>query len=265
MILLTATIAFILGLAAGSFLNVAILRGARGESLGGRSRCESCRTVLSPQELLPVLSFVIQKGRCLHCGAVLSWQYPAVEFATALIFGAIAWFVFLSPAANAESVLYVGAAFITAAAAIAIFVSDLRFQIIPTWPTAVMALVGAAAALIRSNFGADAVILLYDLGGAVFFSLFFASLWFVSGGRWMGLGDAKLIPATSLILGFPANVTACLFAFWSGALGGLILMAFGKKGLRDQVPFGPYILLGAALAYFLSEKFLVFIGVSEFL
>src|SRR3990167_5653720 len=89
-------IVFIFGLVVGSFLNVVILRGNRGESFTrGRLRCESCGKELAWFELIPLLSFALQCGRCRSCGAALSRQYPLVEFATGVLFAAAAWLFFI--------------------------------------------------------------------------------------------------------------------------------------------------------------------------
>lgn len=239
---------FLLGLTAGSFLNVAILRGAEGKTLGGRSRCDSCGRVLSALELLPVISFVLQKGRCRHCGAVLSWQYPLVEL------GAAAGFV-------AGAMLFSGSwtiflVLIGISAAIIIFVSDLRFKIIPNGAVLILILLGTAAVASRvwaeDRYWRAAY---YDLAAAVIFAMIFGALWLFSRGKWMGLGDAKLIFPTSLLLGFPASLAAFLFAFWLGGIAGVLLIAFSRKTLKSRVPFGPFILAGGVMAYFFSQKF----------
>ncbi len=261
------------GLIVGSFLNVVILRGEKGISLGGRSRCPSCKKTLRPRELIPIASFLIQKGRCRSCGAVLSWQYPLVELATALFFAAGARYI-LGNSISLGSLALLLVACIGIAAALVIVVSDLRFQIIPDGAVLVLFFLGAAASIIRAfpSFLQSYSILqaphsklfLSDWFAALVLALFFASLWFVSRGRWMGLGDAKLTFATSLALGYPASITGFLFSVWLGGLAGLMMLGAGAAGRKTKIPFGPFIIAGSTLAFFFSDRFLMLTGAYAF-
>lgn len=252
--------AFLAGLAVGSFLNVVILRGERGQGFGGRSHCDACGRTLRAHELIPIVSFIVQKARCRSCGAVLSWQYPIVEAGTALAFALLAW-RFLS-LISVPTYAYAGTlvfllAFPAVAALIVLIVSDFRFQILPDGATAILVVFGIVAAIARGALLADAL-------AALAFALFFAALWFFSRGRWMGFGDAKLVLATSLAVGFPVSLSAFLFSFWLGGISGVVLIGLGKKGLSSRIPFGPFIIAGAAVAYFLSPAFLSLTGLSLF-
>lgn len=293
---------FLLGLAVGSFLNVVILRGARGNKFprksatapagapreagsalirdmreahifSGRSRCESCGKTLSWHELIPILSFCLQKGRCRSCGAALSWQYPLVELGTGLAYAFALWYLFsaTSPSIVVPLLLVVSRwllVLIIFSSSLVIFVSDLRWRIIPNGAVLVLLLSGIAIRLTivfdvgHSPFaiGYLPFAFLWDFGAAVVIALFFAAIWFITKGRGMGFGDAKLVLATSLVLGFPESVVAVLLAFWIGAAAGILLILFRLKTWKDQIPFGPYILIGAALAYLFTEEFLLFFG-----
>ncbi len=265
--------AVILGLVVGSFLNVVILRGKNGETLGGRSRCPHCARTLSIKELIPVASFLFQKGRCRSCGAALSLQYPLVEAGTALAYGIALWHLLPSLDASLGSLALLSAVFVGIAAAIVIFVSDLRWMIIPDGAVLVLAFLGIAATIMRSLsslpswssslswFGS----LLYDGISACVIALFFAVLWYASRGRWMGFGDAKLALATSLLVGFPASIAAFLFSFWTGAAVGILLLFSKRRTLAETIPFGPFILLGTLIAYFYSSTLLRIAGFPLFL
>ncbi len=246
---------FVAGLVIGSFLNVVILRGERGEHFGGRSHCDACGKTLRIRELIPIASFLWQKARCRSCGTVLSWQYPLVEAGTAGAFVLVAWFFIPYASAGFWPALIFALAFPAVAAAIVLIVSDFRFQILPDGATAMLALFGVATAIARGTLLADAL-------AALAFALFFAALWFFSGGRWMGFGDAKLILATSLAVGFPASLSAFLFSFWLGGIVGVALIALGKKGLQSRIPFGPFIIASAIVAYFFSPAFLSLTGLA---
>lgn len=253
-------VAFLLsvGLIVGSFLNVVVIRGERGESLGGRSRCRSCGRTLGVRDLIPIASYFLQRGACRGCGRRISLQYPAVEIGTALAFAAIAWY-FLpllfdeGGAISAIALLGLGLACVAFGAGLVILVSDLRFQIIPDGAVAALGLAGLIFSFSRGT-------IMPDLAAALACTLFFFLLWFVSRGRWMGFGDVKLAAAASLIIGYPAALAAALFAFWLGGVVGVALLIFGRKTLGSRIPFGPFILAGAAAAWLWTDTFFSFTG-----
>jgi leader peptidase (prepilin peptidase)/N-methyltransferase len=244
---------FLFGLAIGSFLNVVINRGLRGETLRGRSHCESCGTVLSAKELIPLVSFVWQKARCRRCREKISWQYPLVELVTAFSFAAAAHYLDFPRHFDIKTALFALAAFSAIGAAIVIAVSDFRERIIPDGAVLILFLLGAASAFFRQSIGKDFL-------AAAAFALFLGSLWLVSRGRWIGFGDVKLMSTLALLVGFPSSLAAVLFSFWTGGIAGAILFALGLKSLKSEIPFGPFILAGSLLAFFFSEFFFSFAG-----
>lgn len=244
------------GLIVGSFLNVVVLRGFAGERLGGRSHCDACGKILSARELIPVVSFMIQKARCRSCGTALSWQYPLVELTTGLSFAAAAWVV--QPRldmVDAYFLLMLVAADAAIASLIVITVADIRFQIIPDGAVVLLLTVGAMASVARGGFLPDAV-------AAAALALFFASIWFFSRGLWMGLGDAKLTLATSLLVGFPASIAAFLFSFWLGGALSIPLLVMGKRSMTSRIPFGPFIIAGTILSWWVGARFLAMTGLT---
>lgn len=275
---LIVSFSFLLGLAVGSFLNVVILRRARDEKITGRSRCESCLKTLSWHELIPILSFILQKGRCRSCGSALSWQYPLVELTTGVLFALVALVslsfqeVHLGTSAFSglySSVYYTLLGWIILSASIVIFVSDIRWRIIPNVAVLVLLLSGLSIRFLlfqtETRFGTNNIIrgvseesLLWDFTAAAVIALFFSAIWLITKGRGMGLGDAKLVFATSVILGFPESIVAMLLAFWIGAAAGILLIIFRLKSWKNEIAFGPYILIGAALAYFLGDYLIGF-------
>ena len=271
-------LSFVFGTAIGSFLNVVSMRLPQDESIGGRSRCNSCKKQLRWFELVPIVSFVMQKGRCRSCGVVLSVQYPLVELGTGLLFATAALYLFSYFPLNFSLFLFVWLwACSVIAVAVAIIAADMRFQLIPDSLTACLVILAIPVVVFRAyypmfqliapNLQAHAVIsqwsfwasVLGDIASAAVCMLFLFCLWFFSGGKWMGFGDVKLIFATSLLVGFPAAVPALLFSFWTGALVGVVLLFLGAKTLQSKIPFGPFILLGATLAFFFSEKLLMLV------
>lgn len=252
------SITFLLGLIVGSFLNVVIRRGVRHESITGRSYCESCKKILSFKELVPVISYLSQKGKCSNCGSNLSWQYPLIEIGTGAMYALTSWYLLptdkiLLLSLSNESLLafdYWFLAIVGLSAAIVIFVSDFLYQIIPNGAVMILFLTGLIATFYRESIFKDSLT-------ALAIALILSAFWFFSKGQWMGLGDTKLILATSLILGYPQSISAFLFSFWLGGLMGIFLLLFRLKSRADHIPFGPFILIGSVLAYFFSDFFLV--------
>lgn len=236
---------FIFGTIIGSFLNVVSLRYGTGESVVyAGSRCFSCGKRLSWAELIPIFSFLVQKGRCRNCKSKISWQYPIVEFLTGLLFLVI----FLKFFPNFQFNVFYWLIF---SLLIIISVYDIRHQIIPN------------KLVYLFDFLCFSYWFLIDrsvagfLAGAIFFAFFFL-LWFASQGRWMGLGDAKLALGCGWLLGFTNGVIGLLIAFWSGALTGIFLLLFLPKTfkLKSRIPFGPFLALGAIIALLFGNNIL---------
>ena len=261
MTLVVVSAAFFLGLLVGSFLNVVIRRGFKGEPLTGRSHCESCRKTLSPQELIPIISFFIQKGRCRNCDAKISWQYPIVEASTGVLYAIAAWYFLQYFVSSNPWSLVLGHGSLVAlglSAAIVIFTSDFLYEIIPDGAVIILFILGVVAGVLRGS-------LLQDGIAALAIASVFAAFWFFSRGRLMGFGDAKLSLATSLLLGYPVSISALLFSFWLGGLAGAMLLVLRIKKPQDHLPFGPFILMGSAAAFFFSQKFLLYAGINSIL
>ncbi len=229
---------FVVGLAWGSFLNVLIDRLPKGESVvWGRSRCDYCKKPLRWFELIPILSYIIQKGRCRRCHKRLSFQYPLIECMTGI------GFVSLSSISHSWSLLLSHS--ILFSAFLVIFVADFKYQIIPDS----MILVGIFAAIIPflttyTYQLAATNHLLAAFGVTVMFFL----LWGVTRGRGMGLGDVKLVFLLGLLLGYPGIIVALYIAFLTGAIVGVILVVVRKKSLKSNIAFGPFLIIGTLIA-----------------
>lgn len=234
---------FLLGLCVGSFLNVLIDRLPRGESvLWGRSHCDYCKKPLRWFELIPIVSFVLQAGRCRRCHKKLSWQYPLVELATAIGFVWIAGVV-ATPWSNWSHWAY----WVIFSSLLVIFVSDLKYQIIPD-SMVVTGIVGVIGTI--GGIGWIGENILVGLGAAGFFFL----LWLVTRGRGMGLGDVKLALLLGFLLGYPTIIVGLYAAFLTGAATGVILMMTGKKTLKSTIAFGPFLIIGSVIALVWGER-----------
>jgi len=234
-------ITFIFGLIVGSFLNCVIYRLEIGKSaLKGRSFCPHCQHQLKWQDLIPIFSFLILRGKCRYCKKPIFWQYPLVELITGILF--LLFFIF-----HFSFFIFIISSFL-----IIIFVYDLKHYIIPDkiiYPAIVIAFLYQlfnhwSLIINHLNF-------IYSALGA---SFFFLLIVLASRGKGMGIGDIKLGFLMGLILGWPNILVALFLAFLIGAIIGIGLMISRKKTLKSEVPFGPFLVTGTFLALFWGQN-----------
>lgn len=227
----------LLGAIFGSFLNALLFRYNTGRSIAnGRSKCMRCGHTLGVGDLVPVLSYLFLKGRCRYCATRISVQYVLVELAAMVL--AVA--VYLKD----PSPLAFSLGFATWLTLLFIVVYDLRHQIIPWSASITLAIL---ALLSMSEFTGLTLL----AGPLLMLPLFLLSL--VSGGRWMGWGDSALQLGLGWLLGLTAGLTALLIACWTGGVVGIMLAALSKRyTMKSEVPFAPFLIWGAACAYFFN-------------
>jgi leader peptidase (prepilin peptidase)/N-methyltransferase len=241
--MLLATGCGFLGLLIGSFLNVVVHRVPRGESVvRPPSACPGCGQQIRARDNVPVLSWLLLRGRCRDCGAAISRRYPAVELLTGALFVVMALRFGLDPVLPAY--LYL------AAVGLALAMIDLDCKrlpdalTLPSYPVA-LALLGGAA-LLGSDSGELLRAVLGGLAmGAVYFALWFA---YPAG---MGFGDVKLAGVLGLYtawLGWGAWAVGLFLGFLLGGVFGIALIALRKGGRKTAVPFGPFMLLAVLIA-----------------
>ena len=269
----SGVILFIFGLAIGSFLNVLALRydGERWDT-GGRSRCPHCGHTLRWFELIPLISFIIQGGKCRNCRAKIGWKYPLVELLSAAIFVAVPWrfaaYPWLAPTG-----WYIFSAFWIVAFELLLLVAyiDLRLEIVPDELVVVLgALAIFETIFVAAYVGAPwqsfvgpyaAVFWWYGnawaghIAGAVFGGGFFALLVIATRGKGMGMGDVKLGIPLGLLFGWPDILILYAAAFIIGSVVGLASIARGIKSRKSPIPFVPFLALGAAFVFFLGTGF----------
>ncbi|MEK7662093.1 MAG: prepilin peptidase [Patescibacteria group bacterium] len=249
---------FTLGAVIGSFLNVVIFRFNTSRSLSGRSVCLYCGKVLSWYELIPIVSFLLLRGRCASCKSRLSVQYPLVELSTAIIFVLTFYKIFPSLVFEFSLFPLLVTCYLLICFSFLIVISayDLRHFIIPD----TLAYLFAALAFLRPFLfpfpGED---IIYAVSAGPLLALPFAALHFASRGRWMGLGDAKLALGLGFFLGLVRSTFAFIFSFWIGALVSLILLFLGRRGftMKSEIPFAPFLAVGAAIAFFTPLDYLL--------
>ena len=242
--LVLAAAAGLLGLILGSFLNVCALRWSEERSVvTPRSSCPECGARLTWHDIIPVLSWVLLRGRCRHCGARISVQYPMVELTTGIIWAGM----FLGWGVGVEAVR--GALFFTILLGIA--VADARFYIIPDQFS-----VGGAVLGILLAFASPVITWQESVGGAVAGLLL---LWFVA---WagekvfrkeaMGGGDIKMMAMVGAFVG-PWGMLLTLFL--GSVFGAVIFGPIAWKTGR-MVPFGVFLALGGAVTWIWAEALL---------
>ena len=227
-----ASLAGVLGLIFGSFLNVVAYRLPRGESLARpASRCPGCDTPIKPYDNVPVLSWVVLRGRCRSCKTAIAWRYPLVELATALLLALTVVVV------GANEDVWLGLAFVLLL--VPVTVIDLDFRIIPN-KLMILGTVAALAILVLTRPGEIPEHLIAAVAAGGF--LLVAAIAYPGG---MGMGDVKLAFVMGLFLGRDVGV-AMLAGLLAGSLIGAAVMA--RKGVaagrKTKVPFGPFLALG---------------------
>jgi len=264
---------FIFGAVVGSFLNVVSLRYNTGQPIvGGRSKCLNCAKKLKWRELIPIASFIFLRGKCSVCKSKISWQYFIVEMITGLVFLLVYnyyfqifnEFSFHFPL----STLYF---LIIFSLLIIIAIYDYHHQIIPdlfVWVFNGLAFCGLFRILDFNNLNLFRIsnfeFRIFDwnnlLAGFVLFA-FFASLWAISKGKWMGFGDAKLALGIGWLLGMGKGVMAITLSFWIGAIVGVFLLFMAKKryNMGSNIAFGPFMILGTFIAFFWGDKIINFV------
>ncbi len=274
---------FIFGLIIGSFLNVILFRYNTGRTIGGRSKCFSCRRTLTPIDLVPVLSYIVFGGKCRTCKSHVSAQYPAVEMLTGVLFADV--YMLYAPLLFINTPLFyfnIAVALIVMSLLVLIIVYDLRHKIIPDLFSYAFAAVTFIAMFIHIE---PSVLSLYlsmpeitHLFAGIILAFPFYFLWLVSRGRWMGLGDAKLALGIGWFLGLAKGGTAIIYGFWIGAVVSVLLiftqkilahMSMRKSAhvstqksqnspnadtsnlsLKSEIPFAPFLIAGLLIVYF---------------
>jgi leader peptidase (prepilin peptidase)/N-methyltransferase len=237
-----AVLALVGGLIIGSFLNVVAYRLPRKESLARpASRCPGCGTPIKPYDNVPVVSWLLLRGRCRHCAAGISASYPVVELCTGLLYAAVV----LAKDDTREIVL--GLLLVTVLVPVTLI--DLEHRIIPnriTLPAAVAALL--AGVILDPGFVPEQLI----AGAAAFGFFFLAALAYPRG---MGMGDVKLAGVLGLYLGRAVG-PGLFIALIAGVVVGVAVIARkgAKEGRKTAVPFGPFLALGGMIAFFVGQS-----------
>ena len=237
---------FIIGLAVGSFLNVLIDRLPNNESIMGRSHCDHCRKNLRPLSLIPVLSYLLQKGRCSFCRGRLSLQYPAIELITGALF-IVTWISFVGFGIEVASYYLIVVSILTT-----MFFSDLKFQIIPDELQLAFFLVSLRLLYVLNNPDLLGYLERFSFAFVVMLPLLF--LFLITKGRGMGFADIKLTFIIGFLLGLKIGFLIIYLSFITGGLIGFILLILGAKNRKSKIAFGPFIIV-STLAVLYNQAF----------
>jgi prepilin signal peptidase PulO-like enzyme (type II secretory pathway) len=252
---------FVFGSIIGSFLNVVLFRYNTGRTLGGRSKCFSCKRPLGPIDLFPVLSYMAFGGKCRTCKSHISAQYPAVELLTAVLFVAVyllyAPLLFISPAVFCYKLIL---GMVVMSILVLITVYDFKHKIIPDLFAFLFAAISFITMFVGTGIHGDFFIVIpsiTQLCSGIILAFPFYFLWLISRGRLMGLGDAKLALGIGWFLGLAQGATAVIYAFWIGAVISVLLLCvqkFSKNShklsMKSEIPFAPFLILGLLIIYF---------------
>ncbi len=236
--------AFVLGSCIGSFLNVCISRLPDRESIiFPGSRCPKCRNPIPFYDNIPVVSYLLLRGRCRRCGYAIPLRYPGVEILTGLM--------------CAATVLYFGAAvdaviyFAFICALIIIIFVDLSHRIIPDVISLPGIPAGFLASFVLEEITFPESLLGILIGGGILLTV--ALIYYLITGReGMGGGDIKLLAMIGAFIGWKGVIFTIFAASVTGTLAGILLMAAAGKDLRYALPFGPFLSAGAAAYIFLG-------------
>jgi leader peptidase (prepilin peptidase) / N-methyltransferase len=233
------------GLVVGSFLNVCVYRLPRRESVvWPGSKCTACLRSLLWFENIPLLSWLVLRGRCRTCKASISMMYPALELATGLAFSGSYLVYGLQP------LLAVRIAF--ACAMIVLFAIDYRHRILPDVVTLPGVLIGFAASLLLPPGPVASLIGLVAGGGSLF--LINEAYYRLRGHEGLGMGDVKMLAMIGAFLGWKLMVVTLFLGSFSGSILGLLLISFRKGSMQSALPFGTFLALGALAATVIGDR-----------
>ena len=269
---------FIFGAIVGSFFNVVLLRKNTGEKIAyGRSRCFSCGRELRWNHNIPLVSFVILRGRCAYCKSKISLQYPIVEF----LVGVLAVFVFLKPLPTlfflpvAFYPLFSTFYFLAFSSLFLVAMYDARTKIIDgklLFVFSVFACLNAAFRWFDAYNNGVSVLILYDAIAALSIWFFFWALCFFSNGKWIGRGDSNFAFWCSIFLGAKQSVAMVLLSYWIGGVFGIaiLLVSFLLKklskrsigvSLKTEIPFAPFLALGVFVSWVFGVNFELLVAI----
>lgn len=258
-------LAFIYGASLGSFANLVADRLRVKTVLKGRSQCLHCSHKLTWKELVPIVSFLYQKGRCKKCKTKLSYSYLWSEVLSGLLISILPTVianqvdVFTSPSALIYGVFLFFIFSISIALCMAIVIYDLRHMLVPLELALVLLIIGMVATLARQYFYHFNI---FDFFSGVIVAFPYLLMYLISKGKWVGMGDVFMYAALGFLIGLPMGASMFFYSVWIGSLVALMLMILHKKdyNLKSEIPFTPFIVIGFLLALYSHADILSITG-----
>lgn len=246
MYMLANTIVFIIGLMFGSFLNVMICRIPKKESIAfPASHCPECKERLKARDLIPVVSFIVKKGKCTYCGKKISLQYPVVELLT----GFLLLLLFIKTGFNSRFFVYS----LLFMVLIVLSFIDFRYMIIPnkiTYPAFIIALL---LSIFFDHIEFTAALIGALIPAAVF--LLIALIY----GKGLGMGDVKLVAVIGAVIGWEYTFLGIAIGSLLGIIIILPLMMARIMDRKTRIPFGPLISAGTVISILLGQEIFAFL------
>lgn len=236
---------FLIGLAFGSFSSVIIHRLRSGEKgiLMGRSKCPKCHTTLGFLDLIPLLSWVLQKGKCRHCPHSVSIMYPLLELLMGGFFVLTTYLSVGLPDWQLGYYLFLTFIFIL------LSIYDILYQEVPDVISLPTILISGAMAHLSGLFVLSEIWLGFWVP-----VLFFGIMFFGSQGRWIGGGDVRIGGIMGFVLGWPAILVGLFLGYFIGAILSIFGLISGKVNRKSLIPFGPFLFAGTYIALFFGEE-----------
>lgn len=248
-------LAFIYGTALGSFANLVADRLRVKTVFKGRSMCLNCGKKLTWKELFPIISYVAQKGKCRGCDTKISETYFWSEVSLGLLIAMLPTVIltYIDIYSSSHNFLYAIYLFVTISIVMAlswtIIVYDMKHMIVPFEIVMIMIIVGLANTVVRQYIYGFSI---YDFFAGALVAAPFTLLYIFSKGKWVGMGDVMLYAAVGFVFGLPIGVTTFFYSIWLGAFVSTILILLNKReyNLKSEIPFTPFIIIGAVLAFY---------------
>ncbi len=228
----------------GSAANALIDRLPRNESwVSGRSHCDKCKHVLNWYDLLPVFSYLLVKGKCRYCKSPIPPRNLLVEMFLGLAFIVLSW---KFSVVSGQTILLFGILWVTTIIAVMDWETKLVSEaIVITWAVLVLMSVGLS---------------LSPLVGVVTGVGIIGGIWAATKGKAMGFGDVEIAAVMGYWLGWQNTLVGLWLAFVTGAIVGVYQIIKGKKKLKSEIAFGPFLVIGAWMAYFWGDTIIRWMG-----
>lgn len=273
---------FVIGIVLGSFVKALADRSLINRSFLGRSYCLNCKHKLQWYDLLPIVSYLLLRGKCRYCGDRISLEYLLVEVGMGLLIGFLFWQSLHGVQYQISLLELIFKSFFIIVLAI-LFLTDIKKMLIPDriiLPSIVISIIFITVITIikviylyyyltqtvlgqkllqnTDYFQRHLLITAEPLFGSILMGFliggFFMALIIITKGKGMGGGDVKLGAFIGLGLGFPLSLVAIMFSFLTGAVLSIILIVLGKKHIGSSIPFGPFLVMGALIALFWGNQ-----------